>query len=126
MITFLSAFLLCFFIAAIINFFIWFCKTDVFWRDNSVYATITKICAILAIPALIFLVTMRVYIQTTKLESKYYNLEQIADTYKVYYHDKENISEPYIEYRETILGIYQYDYYIPQSARFDKFKKTDM
>ena len=69
---------------------------------------------------------MRVCIQTTKLENTYYNLDQIADTYKVYYHDKENISESYIVYRETIFGIHQYDYYTPQSTKFDKFKRTDM
>jgi len=124
MITFLSVFLTCFFIAAMINFIVWLILMDN--KKLRVYGRITKICAILAIPALIFLLTMRVCIQTTRLDNKYYNLDQIADTYKVYYRNQDTISEPYIEYRETIFGIHQYDYYIPQSARFDKFKKTDM
>lgn len=122
MITFLFVFLTCFFIAAVINFFIWFVQN----HTPHFYNIISKICSILAIPVLIFMLVMLFCMQTTKLENTYYNLDQITDTYKVYYHNKDNISEPYIEYRETIFGIHQYDYYIPQSARFDKFKKTDI
>lgn len=83
---------------------------------------IGPIAIIVGITAFVILTVSFCNVHEFNLSKYEYDIDKIRSENMVITHYKEDVSSPYMKYKETIFGIHQYDYYLPKERKFDKYR----